>query len=118
MSLASQTDTSKQEERDTSANGSFAFNTAEWREALESTEKERHCVQTSSNIATKPEKRLHISNIDYAVHENLLSKFLSSKFGVRVAHCKIIRNAFNNESKVTRKINFIHECQESETNSN
>ena len=106
MSLASQTVTSKQDERDTGANGSLAFNTAEWREALESTGEECHSAKTSSSVATSYKKRLHISNIDYAVHENMLSKFISTQFGVSVARCKIIRNAFNNESKVTRNMQY------------
>ena len=80
MSLASD---SKQEERGADADPNLlASRNAEWNETLK--------------------KRLHISNISFTVHENSLSKFLLSKFGVCVAHCKIIRNACNKKSKVIR----------------
>ena len=93
MSLASHTD----------ADGPLAFDTAEWKEALDSAGKGGDAVQLTK-VASAYKRRLHISNIDYTVHENLLAKFLSSQFSVRVANCKIIRNAFNNESKVVSKI--------------
>ena len=103
MSPASDKTEGKQEERDTDAEGPLAFDTAEWREALDSAGKGGDAVRPTK-VVSAYKRRLHISNIDYAVHENLLAKFLSSKFGVRVARCKIIRNAFNNESKVVSKI--------------
>ena len=89
MSLASHTD----------ADGPLAFDTAEWKEALDSAGKGGDAVQLTK-VASAYKRRLHISNLNYAVHENILSKFLSSRFDVRVARSKIIRNAFNNESKV------------------
>ena len=58
----------------------------------------------ADNLLDTLKKRLHISNIGFTVHENSLSKFLSSKFGVRLAHCKIIRNALDKKSKVIIRI--------------
>ena len=103
MSLASD---GKQEER--GADHLLEFSNVKWGETLDSAQKDVDNVENPA-VANELKKRLYISNISFTVHENLLSKFLSSKFGVRVAHCKIIRNAFNNESKVARRITNMFE---------
>lgn len=59
------------------------------------TKPREHSTSESGEKINK--KKIHVDNIEFNVHENLLKKFLS-KFGT-VKKCKIIRNNITNKSR-------------------